>query len=98
VSQALAAGRAEVRVDAVPVPFDCIDGFGEAFYARPEAFLRPDVRAATSGFGLADPAAVQRGLERLEHDLASGAWDRLYGHWRERDQYDGAMRLITAHP
>jgi SAM-dependent methyltransferase len=96
VVDVLAAGRAEVRVDLVPVPVDCIDGFGEAFYARPEAFLSPAVRAATSGFGLADPGAVQRGLERLEDDLASGAWDRAHGHWREQDEYDGAMRLITA--
>lgn len=94
----LASGSAEVRVDVVPVPVDCVDGFGEAFYARPEAFLSPEVRAATSGFGLTDPAAVQRGLERLEDDLASGAWDEAYGHVREQPQYDGAMRLITANP
>ncbi len=54
VTGALAQGSAEVRVDVVPVPLDCTDGFGEAFYARPEAFLRPEIRAATSGF-LTDP-------------------------------------------
>lgn len=96
VTSALAHGSAEVRVDVVPVPVDCVDGFGEAFYARPEAFLRPKVRAATSGFGLTDPAAVQRGLERLDADLASGAWDRAHGHVRELAEYDGALRLITA--
>ena len=37
VTGALAQGSAEVRVDVVPVPVDCTDGFGEAFYARPEA-------------------------------------------------------------
>jgi len=76
VTGALAQGSAEVRVDVVPVPVDCTDGFGEAFYARPEAFLRPEVRAATSGFLLTDPGAVQRGLERLEDDLASGRGTR----------------------
>ena len=69
-------GSAEVRVDVMAVPKDCSDGFGEAFFARPEAFLRPEVRAATSGLVLTDPEAVQLGLDRLEEDLASGAWDQ----------------------
>jgi SAM-dependent methyltransferase len=96
VTGTLAHGGAEVRVDVVPVPADCVDGFGEAFYARPEAFLRPEVRAATSGFGLTDPAVVQRGLQRLEEDLTSGAWDQAHGHVRELAEHLGALRLITA--
>ncbi|WP_309133449.1 class I SAM-dependent methyltransferase [Cellulomonas sp.] len=96
VAAVLAHGSADVRVEVVPVPADCVDGFGEAFYARPEAFLRPEVRAATSGFGLTDPAAVQRGVDRLRDDLASGAWDRAHGHVREQAEYAGALRLVTA--
>jgi SAM-dependent methyltransferase len=37
--------RTEVRV--VPVPADCLDGFTEAFYARPEKFLQDEVRASS---------------------------------------------------
>jgi hypothetical protein len=96
VTGALTPGSAAVRVDVVPVPRDCTDGFGEAFYARPEAFLRPEVRAATSAFRLTDPRAVQRGLDRLTADLVSGAWDRTHGHLRELAERDGAFRLITA--
>jgi hypothetical protein len=96
VTRTLGAGSTEVRVDVVPVPRDCTDGFGEAYYARPEAFLRPEVRAATSGLVLTDPGSVERGLTRLEADLASGAWDRAYGHWRELAEYHGALRLVTA--
>jgi hypothetical protein len=96
VTGALARGSAEVRIDVVPVPCDCTDGFGEAYYARPEAFLRPEVRAATSGLVLTDPGAVQRGLDRLEDDLASGAWDQAYGHVRQQAEHNGALRLITA--
>lgn len=92
------AGDVDVRVDVVPVPVDCVRGFGEAFCARPEAFLSPEVRAATSGFVLADPVAVQRGLERLEADPTSGAWDEVHGHLRAQAEYQGAMRLVTAHP
>jgi len=96
VTAALAGGSTEVHVDVVPVPWDCTDGFGEAYYGRPEAFLRPEVRAATSGFVLAGSGAVQRGLARLDEDLASGAWDRAYGHLRKQPELDGALRLITA--
>ena len=96
VTDTLALGSAEVRVDVVPVPRDCTDGFGEAFYARPEALLRPEIRAATSGLVLTDPAAVQRGLDRLKNDLTSGAWDRAYGHLRGQAERNGALRLVTA--
>jgi SAM-dependent methyltransferase len=92
----LAAGSAEVCVDVVAVPKDCTDGFGEAFYARPEVFLDATVRAFTSGLVLTDPAAVQRGLDRLEQDLASGAWDREYGHLRTQGERQGALRLVSA--
>lgn len=94
----LAADDGDVRVDVVPIPVDCVDGFGEAFYGRPEAFLDPQVRAATSGFGLADPAAVERGVARLADDLAAGVWDREHGYLRQQAAYEGAMRLVTAHP
>jgi len=96
VTHTLVPGSTEVRVDVVPVPRDYTDGFGEAYFARPEAFLRPEVRAATSGMVLTDPGSVERGLARLEADLESGAWDRAYGHWRELLEYGGALRLVTA--
>ncbi len=96
VTSALAPGSTEVRVDVVPVPVDCTDGFGEAFYGRPEAFLSPEVRAATSGFGLTDPVSVQHGLRRLEDDLASGTWDRRHGYLRGQAEHHGALRLVTA--
>jgi hypothetical protein len=35
-------------VHPVPIPFDCVDGFTEAFYGRPEAFLDPAVRRSQS--------------------------------------------------
>lgn len=92
----LTPGSAEVRVEVVPVPRDCTDGFAEAFYARPEAFLRPEVLAASSGLVLVDPPAVRRGMDRLRDDLAGGAWDRRYGHWRREPERAGAFRLITA--
>lgn len=96
VVDALAPGSADVRVDVVAVPRDCSDGFGEAYFARPEAFLQPEVRAATSGLVLTDAHAVQRGLEHLREDLSSGVWDQKYGHLRRQNERHGALRLVTA--
>lgn len=86
----------EVEVLAVPIPLDCTDGFGEAYYGRPEAFLEEDVRAAQSGWVLTDPAAVARGVARLADDLRSGRWDERHGHLREQPERVGAVRLIVA--
>ena len=35
--------RRRSRVTEVPIPVDCVDGFVEAYYARPEALLDPIV-------------------------------------------------------
>jgi SAM-dependent methyltransferase len=96
VVDALAGGSTQVEVDVVAVPADCVDGFGEAFFARPEAFLDPQVRGATSGLVLTDQEAVRRGVERLAADLAAGAWDRRYGHLRTQAVHSGSLRLVRA--
>ncbi len=86
----------DVEVLDVPIPIDCSDGFGEAYYARPEAFLEPDVRAAQSGWVLTDPEAVDRGVAELAEELASGRWDERHGHLRSQPERVGAVRLIVA--
>jgi hypothetical protein len=85
-------------VTAVPIPLDCVDGFGEAFYGRPERFLDPAVRQAQSGWGFIDPAETDRSVERLRAALESGEWDRRYGALRSQPEYVGSIRLITALP
>ena len=37
-----------VRIEPLPLPRDCADGFGEAFWGRPEAYLDPHIRAGMS--------------------------------------------------
>jgi SAM-dependent methyltransferase len=88
----------EVTITPVPIPNDCVDGFVEAYYARPEAFLDPSVRAAQSVWGFGDPAQIERGLAALRADLASGAWDARHGELRRRPEYIGSLRLIVARP
>jgi SAM-dependent methyltransferase len=98
-----APGEAELRrhlavvsVEAVPVPADCTDGFGGAYWNRPEAYLDPTVRAGMSSFSQLDPVVEARGVERLAADLAAGDWDRKYGYLRERGAMDLGYRILVA--
>jgi SAM-dependent methyltransferase len=84
------------EVRTVLVPRDCVDGFGAAFWARPEAYLEPAVQAGTSWLALLPAAVLARGTERLRNDLASGAWDARHGHLRSLDAYDAGYRLVVA--
>jgi SAM-dependent methyltransferase len=80
-------------VEPVLVPRDCEDGFAAAFYARPEAYLDPVVRAGMSSLAVLDDPP---GLRRLADDLSSGAWDERYGHLRELPEIDAGYRLVVA--
>jgi SAM-dependent methyltransferase len=86
----------DVTVKQVPVALDCVDGFAEAFYGRPEALLDPGVRRSQSAWGFVPGAAIERGLARLRDDLATGAWDERYGHLRTQPEYLGSLRLVVA--
>ena len=83
-------------VHEVPIPIDCIDGFTEAFYSRPEVFLDPEVRAAQSVWSFISEAEVEASLSRLADDLASGEWDRRFGGLRTQPEFLGSARLIVA--
>lgn len=83
-------------VAPVPIPIDCVDGFCEAYYARPEAFLDPAVRAAQSAWGFVDRGDIDRGIEALRRDLESGGWDAKHGELRRQPEFVGALRLVTA--
>ena len=87
-----------VSIEHVPTPGDCVDGFFEAFWRRPEALLDPDVRASQSMWALLEPGMEQRIIDRLRADLESGAWDTSHGKLRTMDSYDGALRLVIAEP
>ena len=82
-------------VEHVQVPPDCTDGFVEGYYARPEGLLDPSVRAAQSAWPRLPPGVEKRAIAALAADLASGEWDRRYGHLRDADSFDAALRLIT---
>jgi SAM-dependent methyltransferase len=85
----------DAEVQVVPVPHDCTDGFTGAYWARPEAYLDPAVRAGMSAIRNLDPAVVDAGMERLRADLGSGAWDARHGHLRTMSELDLGYRLLV---
>jgi SAM-dependent methyltransferase len=86
------------RVETIPTPADCTDGFFEAFWNRPERLLDPAVRAAQSMWALLPPGAEERIVERLGASLSSGEWDAEHGHLRELSEREGALRLVVSEP
>jgi SAM-dependent methyltransferase len=83
----------EVRV---ALPADCSDGLLSAFWARPEAYLDPTVRANISTFARLSEQEIAAGIERLAADLASGEWDRRYGHLRKLPELHLGHRILVA--
>ena len=84
------------EIRPVMVPPDCVDGFGAAFWCRPEAYTDPTVQAGMSWLALLPDEARVRGSQRLAADLASGEWERRHGHLRELDEFDGGYRIAIA--
>lgn len=87
-----------VAVIAVPIPFECTDGFSEAYYGRPEALLEPGARLANSAWSFVDRAVEDRFERTLRADLASGAWDARHGHLRTQPVFEGSLRLLVGRP
>lgn len=85
-----------IDVETVPIPIDCSDGFGTAFWGRPEAYLDRDVQQGMSWLAQLPQSVLAEGSARLDADLRSGAWDRRYGHLRGLSELDVGYRLVTA--
>jgi len=92
--------RAHLEVQEIRpllVPADCKDGFGAAFWARPEAYLDPEVQAGMSWLAMLSEDVRREGTSRLRQDLESGEWDRHHGHLRRQATFDAGYRLAVAH-
>lgn len=84
------------QVYAVPVPHDCTDGFGAAYWRRPQAYLDPTVRAGISMLAYADDEALAEGLARLADDLRSGEWHQRHAELLAQRQLDAGYRLLVS--
>lgn len=92
----LVALLGNTSVKPVPVPHDCVDGFGGAYWRRPHAYLDDTVRAGMSMFALTPKHLLGKGLERLEAELASGAWTRRHADLLDLPELDLGYRLLVA--
>jgi len=93
-----AGGEFGTEIQVVLIPLDSTDGFGQAFYGRPERLLEPAVRRAMSAWSFVPDDAVARFERDLARDLESGTWDEKYGSFRSLPEFDGGLRLVVSKP
>ncbi|MEW2398484.1 methyltransferase domain-containing protein [Streptomyces sp. NPDC046862] len=86
----------DARVETVPIPHDCTDGFGAAFWRRPEAYLDPNVRAGISMLAQTGEEVLRPGLTRLSSDLSSGLWHERHADLLDCETLDVGYRLLVA--
>ncbi|MEV5836665.1 methyltransferase domain-containing protein [Nocardia sp. NPDC052112] len=91
----LAALLGDASITPIPVPHDCADGFGGAYWRRPEAYLDETVRAGMSMLAMTPAALLQDGLNRLRDDLATGAWAGRHGELLDKSHLDLGYRLVS---
>lgn len=84
------------RMDPVLVPWDCADGFFEAYWRRPEAYLDEHVRRAISVWTRVGPEAERRAVTALRDDLSSGRWAERNRDLVALDAAELGLRLLVA--
>ena len=92
ILEALGGGH----VSSMPIPLNCTDGFGEAYYGRPERLLDPGARRANSAWSFVGPEIHDRFAEELARDLADGSWDARFGHLRTQPTFDGSLVMVVS--
>ena len=90
------AGAIGARTEPVPIPWDCADGFFEAYWRRPEAYLEEHVRRACSVWTRVGPEAEQRAVRALRDDLASGRWAENNHDLAGLGEAELGLRLLVA--
>lgn len=94
--EAIASCLEAERVELVPIPWDCSDGFQVAYWRRPSEYLNPEVQATISTLAQLPADIVSRAMDRLSRDLASGEWATQYSNLLDREEMDFGYRLIIA--
>jgi hypothetical protein len=84
------------RIEPVPIPWDCTDGFFEAYWRRPEAYLDENVRRGVSVWTKVGPAAERRAMHDLRGDLASGRWADRNHELLDLEAAELGLRLLIA--
>jgi SAM-dependent methyltransferase len=84
------------RMEPVLIPWDCADGFFEAYWRRPEAYLEEDVRRGISVWARVGPDTEQRAVHSLRDDIASGWWAERNRDLVDLDAAELGLRLLIA--
>ena len=84
------------RIEPVLIPWDCADGFFEAYWRRPEAYLDDHVRRGISVWARVGPDAEQRAVRSLGDDLASGRWAERNRNLVDLETAELGLRLLIA--
>jgi SAM-dependent methyltransferase len=88
------AGAIGARVEPVLVPWDCADGFFEAYWRRPEAYLDENVRRGISIWTAIGPDVEQRAVRSLRDDIDSGRWAERNHELLGLDAAELGLRLL----
>jgi SAM-dependent methyltransferase len=88
----------EVTVSLLPIPFTCVDGFSEAYYARPERLLDVGARRADPAWAAVDEMTAARSVAALRTAIEDGSWDARYGRLRVQPSYEGSLVLVVGQP
>jgi SAM-dependent methyltransferase len=83
------------RMEPVLIPWDCADGFFEAYWRRPEAYLDDHVRRGVSVWARVGSDAEQRAVRSLREDLVSGRWAERNRDLVGLDAAELGLRLLV---
>jgi SAM-dependent methyltransferase len=83
------------RIDLVLIPWDCADGFFEAYWRRPEAYLDENVRRGVSVWARVGPEPEQRAVRSLRADLVSGRWAERNRDLIALDEAELGLRILV---
>jgi SAM-dependent methyltransferase len=84
------------RMEPVLVPWDCVDGFFEAYWRRPEAYLDESVGRGVSVWASVGPEVEERAVRSLREDLASGRWAERNRELLDLEAAELGLRLLMA--
>jgi len=90
------AGTIGARAEPVLIPWDCADGFFEAYWRRPAAYLDDHVRRGMSVWARIGQSAERRAVRSLRDDLASGQWAERNRDLVSLEEAELGLRLLVA--
>jgi SAM-dependent methyltransferase len=84
------------RMEPVLIPWDCADGFFEAYWRRPEAYLDERVRRGVSIWARVGPDAERRAVSSLRDDLTADRWGERNPDLIDLESAELGLRLLVA--